>query len=1374
MVSSTLNHTAAEEDVCILPASFAQQRLWFLDQLEPGSAVYNMSAALRLTGPLHVPALQQSLDEIVRRHGALRTTFAQVEGELAQVIAPALSIALPVVDLQMLPVMEREAETAQLIAQEAEHPFDLAKGPLLRGRLLRLDEQEHMLVLTMHHIVSDAWSMGVFYQELTTLYAAFVRGKPSPLSEPPLQYADFALWQREWLQGDLLEEQLSYWKQRLADVPTVLELPIDRPRPAVQTYRGAVHRFALPTALSEALKALSRQEGATLFMTLLAAFQVLLYRYTGQDDILVGAPIANRTQAECEGLIGFFVNTLVLCTDLAGNPNFRELLRRVREVALGAYAHQDLPFERLVEELQPERDLSRNPLFQVMFDLQNAPLPALDLPDLTVQPLTVDYGTAKFDLTLSVQETAQGLNGLLEYNTDLFDEATIMRLAGHFQTLLEGITADPAQPIGTLPLLTEAERQYLLVDWNATRTDYPREMCVHQLFEAQVERTPDAVAVVFEDQQLTYRELNERANQVAHHLQRLGVGPEVLVGLCMERSLEMVVGLLGILKAGGAYVPLDPAYPQERLAFMLEDAGVPILLTQRHLLERLPDREAEVLCLDADWPEIAQQAASNAASAVTPQNLAYVIYTSGSTGRPKGAMIVHRGLTNYLSWAVQAYPVAQGRGAPVHSSISFDLTITGLFAPLLAGRATHLLPEQAGVETLTEALRCGSNFSLVKITPAHLELLAQQLTPAQATGPTRSFIIGGENLRAENVAFWRDYAPETVLVNEYGPTETVVGCCVYTISAATPRTGSIPIGRPIANTRIYILDNQLQPVPTGVPGELYIGGAGVARGYLNRPELTAEKFIADPFSTEPGARLYRTGDLARYLPDGNIEFLGRLDHQVKIRGFRIELGEIEAVLRQHPTVQEVVVLAREDAPGDRRLVAYVVPSPDVPLPSADELRQSLQQRLPAYMVPAVFVPLEALPLTPNGKVDRKVLPMPDQSRAVQGIFVAPRTPVEDLLATIWADVLQVERVGIYDNFFELGGHSLLAVRVVHRMEQVWGKKLALATLFAGPTIAQLAQALLEARDDESGVRTPVRPLQTGGSRRPFFFLHGHYLGTAYYCFRLARALGPDQPFYALDPYRLDDLAVPPTLEQIAATHLEALRAIQPEGPYLLGGFCNGGLVAYEMARQFHAQGQVVDLLVLMDPSPLPQAHRLWYRLLRGVIKCGGNLLGLGPEQQIAWFVRLRRLGQHLYDYVHDVHGKAVQDGERLGSADQRERGQRRDEVGRARSGLAALLPTDSEALHHDLGILHWSMLAYRPPSVYPGTITIFWPADEPWHARGWRPVAEVTEVEEHLVPGRESTWKTEHLPALSECLRMCLDNAHATVKAPVAGAHTND
>jgi len=1082
-----------------LPLSFAQQRLWFLDQLAPGNLFYNIPMAVRLKGRLDVAALERSLNEIVRRHEPLRTTFETVRGKPVQVIAPELILPLPVVDLTDLPEAEREVEAQRRAQEEVRQPFDLAEGPLLRAQLLKLDEEDHVALLTMHHIVSDGWSMGVLVREIAALYGAFSAGKPSPLPDLPIQYADFAHWQREWLQGEVLETQLDHWKQQLSDSPPVLELPTDRPRPAVQTSQGATQSFTLPKGLSESLKTLGREERATLFMTLLAAFQSLLYRYTGQEDISIGTPIANRTRGEIEGLIGFFVNTLVMRTDFSGDPSFEELLARVREVALDAYAHQDLPFETLVEELQPQRDLSHTPLFQVMFVLDTAPMGTLELPGLTLSPVEVSSGTATFDLTLSMTSGPAGLGGYVEYNTDLFDRATIERMVGHFQTLLEGIVTNPEQPISRLPILTEAEQQQLLVGWNETAIDFPRETCIHHLFEAQVEARPDAVATTYEGQQLTYAELNRRANQLAHYLQKLGVGPEVLVGISTERSPEMVVGILGTLKAGGAYLPLDPTYPQGRLALMLEDSQVPVLLTQERLVERLRISESanqqisksanqqinaspQVICLDTDWTEIAQESEENPVSGATAESLAYVIYTSGSTGKPKGTMLRHRGLCNLTDAQRRAFGIREGSRVLQFSPLSFDASVWETFMALRNG-ATLCLARQEVLASGLDLVRLMREDGVTNVTlpPSVLAVLPEEELPELET-----VISAGEACSAELVARW---APDRDFFNAYGPTETTVCASMYLCDEDDPHNP--PIGRPIANTQLYILDRNLQPVPVGVPGELHVGGVSLARGYLNRPELTAEKFIRNPFSDEPGERLYKTGDLVRYRADGNIEFLGRIDHQVKVRGFRIELGEIEAVLGQHPGVQDGVVVVREDVPGDKRLVAYVVPAEPAlseaegePAPAVGELRNFLRKTLPEYMVPSAFVVLEALPLSPSGKVDRRALPAPEGIRPeLEREYVAPRNETEEKLAAMCAELLGVDRVGVYDSFFDLGGHSLLATQFISRVRDAFQVELPLRSLFEHPTVDELAEEIGNTRRIAPEPGTPTITRVSRESRR---------------------------------------------------------------------------------------------------------------------------------------------------------------------------------------------------------------------------------------------------------------------------------------------------
>ncbi len=1038
------------------PLSFAQQRLWFLEQLEPHQPTYNIAGAYRVRGDLKVPALQHSLAEIVRRHEPLRTVFINQDGEPQQVIRPPGTFSLPVVDLCHPPETERDSVAAQMAAAERQQPFDLSADLMLRAKLLRLAEADHVLVITMHHIASDGWSMGVFWRELTALYQATIAGQPPTLPRLPIQYADYAVWQREWLQGEVLERQLAYWRQQLANL-TPLELPTDRPRPAVQSLRGAHQARTMPRPLLDGLEALSRQARGTLFMTLLAAFQTLLFRYTGQTDIAVGAPIAGRTRVETEGLIGCFVNTLVLRTDLAGNPTFLDLLRRVREGCLEAYARQDLPFEKLVEDLKPERTLSQSPLFEVVFAFQNAPRTALTLPGLTLTPVPVESGTAKFDLTLFATPTEAGLETRFEYATALFDPGAIARMLGHFQTLLEGIVAEPDRHIAELPLLTEAERHQLLVEWNDTGADYPQDACIHTLFEAQVERTPDAVAVIHDGQEFTYRELNRRANQLAHALRKRGVGPDSLVGICLERSLDLVVGLLGILKAGGAYLPLDPANPKDRLAFMLAESQASVLLTQARLLEGLPAHRGQVVCLDTGWAAIAQEEQANPGSGVTADNLAYVIYTSGSTGQPKGVTIRHAGLVNLVTWHQRAYGVTASDRAPLLASIGFDASAWELWPYLTAGAVVHIPGEEirASLPELLEWLKAEQITICFLATPLFEESVDMEWPGLPSL---RAVLTGGDRLH-----WWSKKSLPFEVFNNYGPTEyTVVTTWTVLPTASEDDAEVLPsIGRPIANTEVYVLDGAILPVPIGVPGELYIGGAGLARGYLHRPELTAECFIAHPFSEEPGRRLYRTGDVVRWRPDGTLDFLGRRDNQVKIRGFRVELGEVEAVLSHHPQVQTAVVVAHEAPPRPRHLAAYVVPRPG-PAPTASELRRFLMEQLPAYMVPAAFVSLDALPRTPSGKVDRQALPPPEAPPGeLAPAYVAPRTPVEEVLAGIWAELFGVDQVGLHDDFFALGGHSLLAVRLFARIHKTFQVDLPLHRLFEAPTVGGLALAVVQ-------------------------------------------------------------------------------------------------------------------------------------------------------------------------------------------------------------------------------------------------------------------------------------------------------------------------
>ncbi len=1034
------------------PLSFAQQRLWFLYQLEPENPVYNEPFAFRLTGPLNLNALERGLREIARRHETLRTTFIADAGQPAQVINNDVTLAhLTVIDLQPYPEVERETKARSLLTEAARNPFDLERSPLWRTLVLKLSPTEHILLLVMHHIICDGWSVEVLFRELAMLYEGYTANVPATLPDLPIQYVDFAVWQRQWLQDDVLQTLLTHWKNKLrGDLPT-LELPTDRPHPAVQTYQGATQTVTRAPGLTMQLKTRSQREGVTLFTTLLATFAVLLYRYTGQEDLLIGFPVANRNRREVEGLIGFFVNTVVLRADLSGNPTFRELLKRIQTTILDADAHQALPFERLVDELRPNRDASRNPLFQVTYAPQT-PFSVVSMGDLMLEPLHVETGTAKFELTLFSADSPRGISEVWEYNTDLFDADTITRMISHYQILLESVAADTQQHIADLPLLTQDEQQQILVTWNATRTDYPRDRCIHTIFEQQAAQTPEATALIFQNEQVSYRELNQRANQLAHGLRGLGVGPETIVGLCVERSVEMIIGILGILKAGGAYLPLDPAYPQERLDFMLQDTQTPVLLTQRHLSTKLPQHAARTVCLDADWDAIAQNSTLNADSGATADNLAYVMYTSGSTGKPKGAGVIHRNVVRLVKATNYIHLDAQETFLQL-ATISFDASTLEIWGPLLnGGRLVIYPPQQPSFEALAETLKMHHITTLWLTAGLFHQMVEQQL---EALLTVRQLLAGGDVLSVPHVKQIHAQPWAGRLINGYGPTENTTFTCCYPIVDADRIGTAVPIGRPIANTQVYILDQHLNPVPIGIPGELYTGGDGMARGYWNRPALTAENFIPHPFRDEPGARLYKTGDLARYRPDGVIEFLGRMDNQVKIRGFRIELGEIEAALATHPAVQEAIILARADLSNQKRLVAYVVLHPQQML-TISELHTFLHAKLPDYMLPASLVRLDAMPLTTNGKVDRRALPAPETTRPEMAqTFATPRTPIEEHLVRIWSEVLGIERVGIHDNFFELGGDSILSIQIVARANQA-GLRLTPKQFFQYQTVSELA------------------------------------------------------------------------------------------------------------------------------------------------------------------------------------------------------------------------------------------------------------------------------------------------------------------------------
>ena len=1161
------------------PLSFSQQRLWFIDQLEPGNPAYNISLNLKIDFSVDLAILEKCLQEIIRRHESLRTSFTSVNGRPLQRISPVEPFKISVLDLCDYQKPDQDFEIQKVTDKETKHSFDLTQSPLIRATLLRLAEDESELLIVMHHIASDGWSAGIFVEELFVLYEAFASGSASPLPELPIQYADYAYWQRQWMQGEVLESELAFWKKQIGSIPPVLELPTDHPRPAVQTYLGDVRTFRIQSSLFTSLKSLGQREGSTLFMVLLAVFELLIHRYTDQDDIVIGTPIAGRNRLEIENLIGFFVNTLVLRTDLSGNPSFRELLKKVRKVSLDAFAHQDLPFEALVEALHMEREMDRSPIFQVMFVYEK----------LNASSTSIDNKTAKFDLTLFMYEEPDGIEGKIEFNTDLFDEDTIERMIGHYKTLLKGIVDNPDQAIDALPLLTAQEEQQLLRDWTDTVTLYPRDTTIDALFEAQVRSTPQATAVFFEGDTLTYSELDQRANQLAHHLIQQGVLPGEIIGITLERSLELIIAVLAILKSGGAYLPLDHKYPQERTKLMLEDAQCRLILSSRNLEIPLSN-DVHILNLDDENEVKAIREQSKHSPQRTPQisptQLAYVMFTSGSTGRPKGVMTPHRAVirlvknTNYID-------LGSDQRFLQFAPVSFDASTLEIWGPLLNGGQLFIYPPgQTSLVKLADYLRKW------KITTLWLTAgLFHQMVEydVEALSAIPQVLSGGDVVSAQHVHRLLEAGGDCKFINGYGPTENTTFTTCFPITEADEIREQLPIGRPINNTTVYILDPNLQPVPMGVPGELFTGGDGLAIGYLNRPELTKEKFIPSPFSEDEQDRLYRTGDLVRYLPDGNIDFLGRIDHQVKIRGFRVELGEIEFVLGQHDAVKENVVVAKSNGSGSKQIVAYVILQDELEA-TTSVLRRYLREKLPDYMIPSAFVTLDALPLTANGKIDRKSLPDPSGLRPeLESTYVAPKTELEKTLARIWADELKIDRVGRHDDFFTLGGHSLLGIRLFSRIEEELGERLPISILFRAPTIAQLAAVLEQTvASDESGLLIPI---QSDGSKPPFFCVHG-FGGSVLGYIDLAEQLGSDQPVYGLEASGFDGTAEQDkSIEEMASRNINTMRTLQPSGPYRIGGYCMGGVVAYEMARQLEAQGQEVALVAIMEGFPPIQQNK---------------------------------------------------------------------------------------------------------------------------------------------------------------------------------------
>jgi amino acid adenylation domain-containing protein len=1323
-----------------LPASFAQRSQWFLHELDPLSTAYNEPLIVRLDGPFAFDAFKRSLEMLVQRHETLRTTFDSRDGQAIQVIAPQLSLAVPIIDLSNMADTAREEQILRLTQQELHTHFDLIMGPLMRVRLLRLGELSHVLLITCHHIISDGWSVGILLRDLTVLYQSQVHDKLIPLPELPVQYADYTLWQLQWLQDEVLQNHLNYWQQQLVNAPDLVTLPPDRPRPAIQTTNGAQQKILLPAKLLEDLKSLSQQEGVTLYMTLLAAFQVILMRSSDQHDIVVGTPVANRSRREIEDLIGFFVNTLALRVDLSDNPGFRNLLARVREITLQAYAHQDLPFEKVVEFLPIERSLSYSPIFQAMFVMQSMSLSTRQTDDLSWIPARIESTSAKFDLTFTVQEAEQGLWTSVEYNTDLYNQSTINRLLTHWQGLLSSIVQDADQAIDLLPMLSDSEREQILVTWNDTVVEYPEYWALHQLVEQQVERSPEAVAIFFEEQQITYRELNWRANQLAHRLDTLGVGPDVLVGVCMERSVELVIAVLAILKAGGAYVPLDPTYPQDRLAYMITDAQVSLVLTHTRVSQSIVALGIELLSLDTDELFTTDWDGNNLNKSVNMENLAYLIYTSGSTGKPKGAMNSHRNIFNQLMWRQRASCRIDNHDRILQKTpFSFDVSVWELFWPLLAGASLVVArPEGQRDPAYLKAVMIEHAITTMHFVPAMLQVFLME-ADLKSCAHLRQVMSGGEALIPELQAhFFARFPSHVRLYNMYGPAEAAIDVTAWECQ----REGAqrhIPIGYAIANTQLYILDAMLQPVPIGMSGELYIGGMSLARGYHQRPDLTAERFIPNPLSSEPGARFYRTGDLARYRGDGAIEYIGRADYQVKLRGFRIEPGEIEAVLLQQPTIQQAITLIHKDVSGNQFLVAYLISTGEQL--SGEGLRTALKEVLPDYMVPTAFVYIDAFPLTPSGKVHRQALPAPDMSRTdiEDDSYVAPTEIIHYQLLNIWEELQTVRPIGIRDNFFHLGGHSLLAARLIARIEQVFGTKISLSTLFAGPTIEDLTRVLQE--QTQSGPRSPLIPVQMTGSKKPFFFLHGDWTGGAYYCFTLARQAGPDRPFYVLEPFVFDDNQEIPTIESLASSYLKLIRSVQPDGPYNLGGYCNGGVIAYEIAQQLQNQGEQVDFLALVDPaaSSLP----------KGFVNLFERVLHLTEKQQWSVYLRLRhiyirKIRPMLLRLSHTIDDQLLKGIMMLIDQDQK---------------FTRLFPP-IKTLRKDYNtIFSWALQHYTL-NPYPGKATYIWAREAltTGDRDFWVNNVEIKETESHIVPGTHYGILVDEIQTFAESLGTSLKN----------------
>jgi amino acid adenylation domain-containing protein len=1282
-----------------LPLSFGQQRLWYLHQFEPDSSSNNVPVVVRFNGILNIPVLEQSLQALAHRHEVLRTRFPPVDDQPTQVIEPDVDLTLPVIDLRHLPSEQRDPEALRLATEEARRPFNLAQGPMLRVLLIQLSDDEYLLVWNMHCIICDGASSDVFYQDLTTIYTAFIDGKPSPLKELSVQYVDFAHWQRQWLQGEILETQINYWKQKLEGSLSVIPLPTDHPRPPiVQTYRGDRRARMLPKSLNESLSNLSQKLGGTLFMTLIAAFETLLHRYSQKNDVLISFASAGRGEVETEGVVGFFSNTLIQRINFDGNPTFRELFNRVREASLEANTHQDLPFEKLVEELPPELGNSRSPLFQVKFAL-NPPwsngrgMASVKLPDLTITSLFgyIYHGKTKYDLILVMREQDEGLGMVFDYNADLFDASTISRMLVHLENLLEGIVSNPDQKISELTLLGILEKQKILYDWNANQAPIP-EICMHRLFESQVERSPDAIAIISTDEQLTYCELNNRANQLAHYLQSLGVCPETLVAICLDKSAQMLIGILGILKAGGTYIPLNPSYPHERRISKLRNAQVSLALTVSDMSSTLANCGAKVISLDLELEAIAEYSIDNPSSPVTAENLAYVIYTSGSTGEPKGVTIAHRSMVNH-SLAISKIFELNSQDRVLHfSNISFDAAVEEIFPTWLSG-ATLVLPTENFYNSITYFLEGVSQqaVTVLNLPTAFWHELVHGISLLNKPIPAalRLVIVGGEKVSKSTYQKWRSLVGDFPRwLNTYGPTESTVTATVYEPDGSLHPDAEVPIGRAIANLQTYVLDRNLQPSPIGAAGELYIGGVGLSRGYLNRPDITATRFIPNPFSKNSEDRLYKTGDRARYLPDGNLEFIRRSDFQLKIRGFRVEPIEIETQLEKYPTVKQAIVLCHEALNGEKLLVAYLSVGKDQMI-DIDALGEFLRQKIPAYMLPSSFIVLDVLPLTPNGKVDRRALLQIDAAKEQATEVIAPRDELEQQLAATWQKLLGIQEVSIHANFFELGGNSLLSVRLVAEIEKIFNYHFPLSSFFQMGTIAEIAKWMREKPSEtispdeipirldledyraflslcagrigkhigKRGLIVEVPPTEMKSSK-PFIWI-------GYTDF--SKNLGLHQPVYTIPGGSWTPLhSTENYIEAIASVIVDELLSVPQDEPYLIGGNCYEGIVAMEVAHQLQKKGKEVAFLAIIDkPGPskiycelrqidfkicILKFHLMQFlplSLADKVKYIHKRLFSFNAEEEIDKPEKERELGQSLTEHLPQMPKKATNEYDRI-------------------------------------------------------------------------------------------------------------------------------